>query len=151
MPVRRAVLTGLLAGLAMGLALFLTGAVAAFVAYGPQMVPEGKFKPEQINAWYFFWTKLAIGAFFGMLLSLLYEALPLSRRISGTLQGLKYSFALWVVVYLWALSHPLVYDAGLAALSRNQLFWMVYTLGGFLGLGAAFGWLRRRLYRGLEA
>jgi len=27
------------------------------------MVPEGKFEPDQINAFYFFWTKLVIGGF----------------------------------------------------------------------------------------
>jgi hypothetical protein len=136
------VLTGAVAGLGMGIALFLTAAIAARLVYGPQMVPEGKFQPEQINAWYFIWTKLLLGVFFGALLSLLYGHLPLSRRVGGIREGLMYSFWLWVVVHLWGLSHPLLYD-GSAALNRDQLFWAAYTLGGFLGLGAAFGWLAR--------
>jgi hypothetical protein len=139
----RTILIGAIAGLGMGLALFIAGAVASRLVYGPQMAPEGKFKPEQINALYFIWTKLLIGGFFGVLLSVLYERLPLSKRIGGAAEGLRYAFLLWLVVYLWGLSHPFVYD-GYASLDRNQLFWMVYSLGGFLGLGIAFGWLRRR-------
>jgi hypothetical protein len=127
----------------MGVALFLTGAIASRLVYGPQMVPAGKFRPEQISAWYFIWTKALIGSFFGVLLSLLYEALPLSKRVKNGVSGLKYAFLLWVVVYLWGLSHPLVYQGWASVFDRNQLFWMVYSLGGFLGLGAAFGWLQR--------
>ncbi len=145
MKLQKTLLTGLLAGLAMGLVLFLTGAVAARLIYGPQMAPAGKFRPEQINPWYFIWTKLLIGSFFGVLLSVLYEALPLSKRIGSAVQGMKFAFLLWIVVYLWALSHPFVYEGYASVLNRNQLFWMVYSVGGFLGLGAAFGWLRNRL------
>ena len=145
MKLGKTILTGVLAGLGMGIALFLTGAVTARLIYGPQMAPTGKFRPEQISACYFSWTKLLIGSFFGVLLSVLYEALPLSKRISGALAGLKYAFPLWVVVYLWGLSHPLVYEGCASVLNRNQLFWMVYSLGGFLGLGIAFGWLRKGL------
>jgi hypothetical protein len=131
-------------GVVMALALFVTGAVAARVVYGPQMVPEGKFTADEVNAGYFLWTKLLIGVFFGVLLSLLYERLPLARRISTARDGLLYAFLLWLVVYLWGLSHPFVYELRWS-IDRHQVFWMVYTLGGFLGLGLAFGGLRRRL------
>ena len=53
MKVKRIVLMGVPAGLTMGISLFIVGAVAARLVYGPQFVPEGKFEPEQINAWYF--------------------------------------------------------------------------------------------------
>jgi hypothetical protein len=138
------VLIGIAAGLVMGVALFIAGAVAGRVVYGPQMAPEGKFEPEQLNALYFFWTKLLIGAFFGVLLSLLYESLPLSHRIHTIRQGVTYALSLWLILYLWGLSHPLVY--GTPDL-RGQLFWLVYTLGGFAALGAAFAYLRQRLER----
>lgn len=144
MKLKRTILIGVIAGLAMGLALFITGAIASRFVYGPQMAPAGKFKPDQINASYFIWTKLVIGMFFGVLLAVLYERLPLAKRIGGVLDGLKYSFWLWLVVYLWGLSHPFVYTMH-ESLNKDQFFWMVYTLGGFLGLGIAFGWLRKRL------
>jgi hypothetical protein len=140
----RTILLGVAAGTAMALALFVTGAVAARLVYGPQMVPEGKFTADQVSAGYFFWTKLLIGVFFGILLSVLYERLPLARRIRTAREGLLYAFLLWVVVYLWGFSHPFVYELRWS-IDRNQVFWMVYTLGGFLGLGLAFGGLRTRL------
>jgi hypothetical protein len=146
MKLQKTILTGVLAGLGMGVVLFLTGAIAARLVYGPQMAPAGKFRPEQINAWYFIWTKLVIGSFLGVLLSILYEALPLSKRIGSAVAGLKYAFPLWVVVYLWGVSHPFVYEGYASVLNRNQLFWMVYSLGGFLGLGIAFGWVRKRVF-----
>lgn len=145
MKLQRTLVTGLLAGLVMGLALFITGAVAARLVYGPQMVPTGKFRADQINPWYFIWTKALIGVFFGVLLSVLYEALPLSKRIGSALEGSRVTFLLWLVVYLWGLSHPFVYEGYATVLNRNQLFWAVYSLGGFLGLGAAFGWFRNRV------
>lgn len=145
MGVRKAIVAGLVAGLVMGAFLFVVGAVASRLVYGPQMAPEGKFEPEQLNVWYFVWTKLVMGMFFGVLFALLYEALPLSRRISSISGGLKYAFLLWVVVYLWGLSHPLMYET---LEVRNQIFWLIYTLGGFLGFGAAFGHARRRLRQG---
>jgi hypothetical protein len=142
--ISRTLLLGVTVGVVMALALFVTGAVAARVVYGPQMVPEGKFTADEVNAGYFLWTKLLIGVFFGVLLSLLYERLPLARRISTARDGLLYAFLLWLVVYLWGLSHPFVYELRWS-IDRHQVFWMVYTLGGFLGLGLAFGGLRRRL------
>ncbi|MDZ7289372.1 MAG: hypothetical protein ONB44_11290 [candidate division KSB1 bacterium] len=141
MGFKKALITGIVAGLAMGLALFLVGAIAARVTYGPQFAPEGKFEPQQLNPFYFFWTKIAIGVFFGLLMTLLYEALPLSRRIASVAGGLKYAFWLWLVVYLWGLSHPLVYEK---VMLRHQLFWTIYTLGGFLGYGAMLGWMYKR-------
>jgi len=139
--IKKAVVTGVLAGLVMGLSLFIVGAVASRVVYGPQMAPEGKFQPEQLNAWYFIWTKLVMGVFFGVLFTLLYEALPLARRVSSVLGGLTYAFWLWVVVYLWGLSHPLMYET---LDVRNQVFWSIYTLGGFMGYGLALGQAYKR-------
>jgi hypothetical protein len=140
----RTILLGVGAGVVMALALFITGAVAARVVYGPQMVPEGKFSADQISPVYFLWTKLVIGVFFGILLSVLYELLPLAKRISGPADGVLYAFFLWLVVYLWGLSHPFVYELRWS-IDKDQVFWMIYTLGGFVGLGLAFGWLRNRL------
>ena len=136
MTLRKALLAGLIAGLVMGIALFLTGAIASRVVYGPQMAPTDKFEPRQLNAWYFIWTKLVIGALFGMLVSALYSRLPLSRFISGGWSGAKYAFGLWVVVSAWSLSHRVAYET---LEGRNQIFWLIYTLGGFLGLGFGLG------------
>ena len=140
----RAILLGVAAGVAMALALFITGAVAARLVYGPQMVPEWKFTADQINALYFLWTKLLIGVFFGVLLCVLYERLPITTRIARACQGLRYALLLWLVVYLWGFSHPFVYDLHWS-MNRDQVFWLVYTLGGFAALGLAFGGLRTRL------
>ena len=136
MGLRKAVVVGVIAGLAMGLSLFVVGALASRLVYGPQFAPPGKFEPQQLNAWYFLWTKLVIGVVFGLLFTLLYELLPLARRIANVTGGLTYAACLWLVVYLWGLSHPLVYGT---VSVRDELFWLVYTLGGFLGFGAAFG------------
>lgn len=81
MNVRRIIVIGVPAGLTMGIALFIVGAVAARFICGPQFVPEGKFEPEQINAWYFLWTKLVIGVLFGVVFTALYDALPLSHAL----------------------------------------------------------------------
>ena len=90
MGVRKAIVVGVLAGLVMGVSLFVVGGVASRVVYGPQMAPDGKFEPEQLNAWYFIWTKLVMGVFFGVLFALLYETLPLARRISSVLGRAQY-------------------------------------------------------------
>jgi len=132
------------AGLFMGVCLFVVGAVASRIVYGPQFAPEGKFDADQLNAWYFIWTKLVMGVFFGLVFTALYQAMPLARRIAGVFGGRNYAFCLWAVVYLWGLSHPLMYEA---LDPRNQLFWMVYTLGGFLGYGVAVGYGYRRFER----
>jgi hypothetical protein len=99
---------------------------------------------SRVSAGYFLWTKLLIGVFFGVVLSAFHEMPPLTRRIAGIRDGLPYAFLLWVVVYLWGLSHPLVYEMRWS-IDKNQVFWMVYTLGGFLGFGLAFGGLRKRV------
>jgi hypothetical protein len=143
MNLGRIVLVGVIAGLLMGVFLFVTGAVASRVVYGPEMAPEGKFDAEQLNPLYFIWTKLLIGVVFGVFIALLYERLPLSNRIDGPVMGLKYSFWLWLVIYLWNRSHPWVYESPELP---NQLFWLIYTLGGFLGFGLAFGYVYNRLY-----
>jgi hypothetical protein len=141
MGLKKGVVVGLIAGLAMGMSLFVVGAVASWIVYGPQFAPEGKFEPDQVNAWYFLWTKLVIGMVFGLLLTLLYDLLPLSRRIASVTGGMAYAGCLWLVVYLWGLSHPLVYET---VSIRDQIFWLIYTLGGFLGFGAALGFAYAR-------
>jgi hypothetical protein len=138
MNTKKLILVGVIAGLIMGIALFITGAIASQIVYGPQMAPEGKFEPEQMNPGYFIWTKLAIGVVFGIFFILLYEALPLSKRITNIHTGLLYAFILWLVISLWNLSHPLVYDLDTINW-QDKIFWMIYTLGGFLGYGFAIG------------
>jgi len=142
MNIGKLILVGVIAGLVMGFVLFVTGAVASRVVYGPQMAPEGKFEPQELNPWYFIWTKLLIGVVFGVLLAILYEKVPFSMRIDGPVMGLKYAFWLWLVIYLWNRSHPWVYETPEI---RNQIFWLVYTSGGFLGFGLAFGYVYNRL------
>ena len=105
MTIARIAIVGVVSGLIMGVALFLTGAVAAYFFYGEQMAPEGKFDEEQMNPWYFIWTKLAIGVVFGLIFTAIYSRLPISRR-GGVLRGLLFGFALWLVITLWNLSHP---------------------------------------------
>jgi hypothetical protein len=144
MGLRKAILVGLVAGIAMGLSLFIVGAVASYLVYGPQFAPPGKFEPRQLNPGYFLWTKLLIGAVFGVLLTVLYEALPLARRIASAGGGVAYAACLWLVVSLWGVSHPLVYET---VSVRDECFWLVYTLGGFVGFGAAVGIAYRRHQR----
>lgn len=140
MSFKKILFTGTIAGLVMGIALFLTGAVAAFFVYGPQMAPEGKFEPSQMNPAYFLWTKLLIGWFFGLLFTFIYARVQAIMPAKGILRGLIFAFALWLVISLWAISHPLVYET---VATRDQLFWHIYTLGGFLGYGAPVGLLNR--------
>ena len=140
MTIARIAIVGVVSGLIMGVALFLTGAMAAYFFYGEQMAPEGKFDEEQMNPWYFIWTKLAIGVVFGLIFTAIYSRLPMSRR-GGVFRGLLFGFALWLVITLWNLSHPLVY--GPLDLD-GKLFWWVYTLGGFLGYGLAVGFFFRK-------
>lgn len=144
MRLRTEVLAGGIAGTLMGLVLFAGGAVASRLIYGPQFAPDGKFEPSQINPFYFLWTKLLIGAVFGVLLSMIYANMPLSSRLVTARRGLKYGFLAWLVIWLWNISHPLVYGS---IGGRDQLFWLVYSLFGFLGLGGALGLVRRRLDR----
>ena len=144
MRLRTEVVAGGIAGMLMGLVLFVAGAVVSRMIYGPQFAPEGKFEPSQINPLYFLWTKLLIGAVFGTLLSLIYASMPLSSRLTTARRGLKYGLLAWLVIWLWNISHPLVYSS---VGGRDQLFWLVYSLLGFLGLGGALGLVRRRLDR----
>ncbi len=125
----------------MGIALFIGGAVFSRIIYGPQFAPPGKFEPEQLNAWYFIWTKMLIGMFFGVLFTMLYEELPLSKRVSNGWEGLFYGFLFWMAVSLWNISHPVIYGT---VNSKNQLFWLLYSLCGFLAYGCTLGCLYRR-------
>ncbi|MCD4734767.1 MAG: hypothetical protein K8R53_01865, partial [Bacteroidales bacterium] len=134
-------LAGFISGLIMGLALFLSGAVASRIVYGPQMVPEGKFEPDQINAFYFFWTKLVIGGFFGIIFTLIYSKLIRYIKIEGARKGLLYGFLLWLLISLWGISHPLMYES---IATKDQLFWNIYTLGGFLAYGAIVGFIFKK-------
>jgi len=141
MTAGKILLTGTIAGLVMGIALFLTGAIAAFFIYGPQMAPEGKFEPSQMNPAYFIWTKLLIGWFFGLLFTYIYAKLRSHLPSKGALRGVIFAFSLWIVISLWGISHPLMYET---IVTRNQLFWHIYTLGGFLAYGATVGFLYRK-------
>jgi hypothetical protein len=142
MRLRNEAVAGGIAGLIMGLVLFAIGAVASRVIYGPQFAPDGKFEPSQINPLYFFWTKLVIGGAFGLLLSFIYARMPLARRLITVRDGVKYGFLLWLVVWIWNVSHPLVYGS---IGGRDELFWLIYSLFGFLGFGGALGFMRKRL------
>ena len=144
MGIKKIIITGIIAGLIMGITLFISGAILARIIYGPQMVPEGKFEPSQINAFDFIWTKLVIGVFFGILFTYVYAKLPLSNRIKGPIQGMKYAFIFWFVLSLWNLSHPLLYES---INYLNQLFWLLYTLCGFLSFGYILGLKYKRLER----
>ncbi|MFH1314456.1 MAG: hypothetical protein ABIJ00_14700 [Candidatus Eisenbacteria bacterium] len=144
MRLRNEAIAGVVAGLLMGLALFVGGAIASRIIYGPQFAPDGKFEPSELNPLYFLWTKLAIGGVLGLMLSLIYASMPLTKRLDTVVGGLKHGFLLWFVIWLWKISHPLVYGP---IGGRDQLFWLVYSLSGFLGLGAAFGLMRKRLSR----
>jgi len=136
---KKIIVIGTFAGLAMGIALLLTGAIAAFFIYGPRMAPEGKFEPRQMNAAYFLWTKLLIGWFFGLLFTIIYAKVQTSLPSKGILRGLIFAFMLWITISLWAISHPFVYEGVASVLTRNQFFWSIYTFGGFLGYGVTIG------------
>ncbi|PJA96305.1 MAG: hypothetical protein CO129_07290 [Ignavibacteriales bacterium CG_4_9_14_3_um_filter_34_10] len=132
---------GSIAGLVMGVSLFIGGAILSRIVYGPQMAPEGKFEDSQMNPFYFIWTKLLIGVIFGILFTFVYEKLPLVKKISSTLQGIKYVFIFWIVISLWNLSHPIIYES---INYKNQIFWLLYTLCGFLGFGFTLGLLYKK-------
>ena len=147
MQLKKVALDGTIAGLAMGAFLFIGGAMLARIVYGPQFAPPGKFKPEQLNAFYFIWTKLVIGWVFGILFVVAYELLPLTKRLTGAIQGMKYGFSFWLLINLWSLSHPLVYGS---INVPDQTFWVLYQLVGFLAFGAVLGKLyKRRASKGL--
>ena len=92
MNLKKIIIIGFISGLAFGIVLFVGGAITGRIVYGQQMSPEGKFSGEQMNAFYFLWTKIVIGIFFGVLFLFFYEKLPLLKRIEGILNGLKYGF-----------------------------------------------------------
>ena len=133
---------GVISGILMGSALFIGGAIFSRIIYGPQFAPAGKFEPEQLNAWYFIWTKLLIGIFFGLLFTYFYQKLPLSRRINGVIKGLGFGFLFWLILSLWNISHPLVYGS---INNQNELFWLLYSLCGFLTYGMVLGWYYKRM------
>jgi len=141
MGIRKIIIAGVLSGLIMGITLFIAGAILARIVYGPQMAPTGKFETSQLNPFYFIWTKLLIGIFFGILFTFFYEKLPLVARIKKPIQGLKYAFLFWLVITLWNLSHPVVYES---INYSNQLFWLLYTLAGFLAFGFVLGIIYKR-------
>ncbi len=144
MNFRKVLTAGTVAGLAMGVFLFIGGAILSRIIYGPQFVPPGKFKPEEINPFYFIWTKLVIGWFFGLLFIVVYELLPLRTKFQGMVHGMKYGFVFWFVLSLWSLSHPVVYGT---VNVPDQTFWLLYQLVGFLGFGATLGIIYRRRIR----
>ena len=144
MQLKKIATDGTISGLAMGASLFIGGAILSRIIYGPQFAPPGKFAPEQINAFYFIWTKLLIGLIFGILFTAAYELLPLRTRFTGALHGLKYGLAFWLITSLWNLSHPIVYGS---INIRDQIFWILYQLVGFLALGAVLGYLNKRRSR----
>jgi hypothetical protein len=133
---KKILVKGLIAGLVMGIGLFISGVITSRIIYGPQMVPEGKFEPDQINAFYFIWTKLAIGAFFGIIFTWIYSLVIKIISKPNILTGLLFSFILWLTITLWSISHPLVYET---IATKDQLFWTIYTLGGFLTYGLMIG------------
>lgn len=59
-------------------------------------------------------------------------------------EGLKYGFGFWLLTTLWNLSHPLVYGS---VNIPDQIFWILYQLVGFLGLGATLGYVSKRRVR----
>jgi len=138
---KRIVAFGILSGLIMGIGLFVGGAVCSRIIYGPQFAPPGKFEPSRIKAFYFIWTKLLIGAFFGLLAAFFLEASSLSKRMRSPLQGAGLGFFIWFAFSLWDISHPLVYGPGIG---RDRLFWLLYSLTGFLALGCSLGWFYKR-------
>ena len=144
MELKKIATDGMISGLAMGASLFIGGAILSRIVYGPQFAPPGKFEPEQINAFYFIWTKLVIGVVFGILFALAYELLPLRKRLTGVIHGLKYGLGFWILTSLWNLSHPLVYGS---LNVPDQTFWILYQLVGFLVFGAVLGYLARRRTR----
>lgn len=59
-------------------------------------------------------------------------------RGEGALKGLYYGFGIWLITYLWNAFRPLVYGP---INVRDQIFWLIYTMGGFLAYGV-HTWIR---------
>ena len=55
MGIRQIIVVGIIAGLIMGIILFISGGILARIVYGPEMAPSGKFEPSQLNPFYFIW------------------------------------------------------------------------------------------------
>jgi len=140
-PMKKVLKFGIISGLVMGVTLFIGGGIFARIIYGPQMAPTGKFDASQMNPFYFIWTKLLIGVIFGILFTFICEKSPLSKQITNSLSGIKYSFLFWLIISLWNLSHPLLYES---INYENQIFWLLYTLCGFLGFGFTLCLLYKR-------
>ncbi len=119
---KRTIIFGIYSGMGMWISLFIGGAILAKILYGPDMAPEGKFDKSQMNAFYFIWTKLVIGIFFGILFSAVCESLSFSKKMIGLLKGLKYSFVFWLIISFWNLSHPVVYET---VNWTDQIFWLL--------------------------
>ncbi|GAB4177007.1 MAG: hypothetical protein Kow00108_12480 [Calditrichia bacterium] len=134
------IITGIISGCIMGLCLFIAGAIFSRIIYGPQMAPPGKFDPEELNAWYFIWTKVIIGIFFGLLFTFVYEKIPLTRRINGFFSGAKLGLFTWLCINLWEISHPLIYGS----IDRDRIFWLLYSVSGFIMLGGMMGVFYRK-------
>ena len=141
MRIKKILTTGIISGLAMGIVLFIAGAIFSRIIYGPQFAPPGKFEPEQLNPFYFIWTKLLIGVFFGILFTFIYEKLPVTKKLNSGFKGLCYGFVFWLIISLWNISHPLIYGSGI---TDDRLFWLIYSLFGFLALGYAMGLIYKR-------
>jgi hypothetical protein len=144
MQLKKIFVAGTISGITMGIFLFIGGAILSRIIYGPQFAPPGKFKPEQMNAFYFIWTKLLIGWFFGLLFTFVYEMLPLRTKMAGIFYGLKYGFVFWLLISLWSISHPLIYGT---VNVPEQTFWLLYQLVGFLAFGATLGHIYKRRAR----
>jgi hypothetical protein len=140
---KRILLIGTVSGLFLGIVLFIGGAITGMIVYGAQMAPEGKFAEDQLNVFYFIWTKVVIGIFFGILFLIVYEKLPIARRIESITEGILYGFVFWLVISLWNLSHPLIYES---IDYTDQVFWLFYTLWGFLAYGGIIGYLYKRFH-----
>ncbi len=141
MRIKKILTAGIISGLVMGIVLFIAGAIFSRIIYGPQFAPPGKFEPEKMNPFYFIWTKLLIGVFFGIVFKSIYEALPLTKKFKSGLNGLKYGFIFWLIISLWDISHPLIYGSGI---TKDRLFWLVYTLFGFIAFGYVLGLFYKR-------
>jgi type IV secretory pathway TrbD component len=62
-------------------------------------------------------------------------------NFAGALKGLLFGFLLWLIISLWDISHPLMYES---VATKDQLFWNIYTLGGFLAYGAIVGFIFKK-------
>lgn len=141
MRIQKTLIIGMVSGLIMGIALFIGGAITSRIIYGPQFAPDGKFDPSQMNAFYFIWTKLVIGLFFGILFAIISQLSSISKKMTGFWKGVGYGSIFWVVIWIWNISHPLVYGS---VDFKDQLFWFIYSLCGFTTLGGMLGYFIKK-------